>query len=78
MKIRTALQEATNHCRGQGWAFCQMKAGKKNKCGLLLLNPSTVRQTFPEYLRPLQRPIVERLQMCAENLTGELPSEEAF
>lgn len=54
------------------------KAGKKNKCGLLLFKPQPSEADFPEYFRPLQRPIVGNLQMCVENLTGELPSEEAF
>lgn len=54
------------------------KAGKKNKCGLLLFKLQLSEADFPEFFRPLQRPIVESLQMCMENLTGELPREEAF
>lgn len=54
------------------------KAGKKNKCGLLLFKLQPSEADFPECFRPLQRPIVESLQMCVENLTGELPREEAF
>lgn len=64
--------------RNGGGGVLSKKAGKKNKCGLLLFKLQASQANFPECFRPLQRPIVESLQMCVENLTGELPCEEAF
>lgn len=74
MEIRAALQMPTKPLGG----VSSKKAGKKNKCGLVLLKPQLSEPGFPGMLQAASKAHCGKLPDVHGKPHRELPRKEAF